>query len=335
MRYVKNIGEQGIIRKIQKKFSYRRNRRIVIGNGDDACAVKIRPGKVLVATTDMLIEGTHFSSSWNRWEDIGYKALAVSISDCAAMGGVRPLCGLVSIGLKPDTPVYIVDRILTGLHVCAQKADIMILGGDTVRVQKHIVISVCLMGEADRGDLVERAGAQVGDKLLITGHMGMSRAGLSILKKRNAQRTYGSKSFQSRLVDAHLRPPDRTGIAQWMGKRHLASSMIDSSDGLYPSLEQLAAASGVGFVVFLDEMPCDRHLQQWCRRFKKDPCQVMVFGGEDYELVFTAAPKNARIICDRYSLARVIGEVTAKRTDIILRRKNKIPVKRKYMFKHF
>lgn len=317
---IKDIGEQGLIARFMKRLRLdgdgSQNRpHVIVPQGDDAYACSWRNNKALVATADMLIEGVHFSAHWNRWEDIGYKALAVNISDLSAMGDVTPLYALVSIGLKPGLPVPIVDKLLTGMLIIANRWGIKLVGGDTVKSPKSIVLSISLIGEADPKNLVRRSGAQVGDKLLVSGPLGLSGAGLQILStiKGNMRKSSG---YKKKLITSHVRPPIRLSFGKWVGKNHMVSSMIDSSDGLHCSLEQLCGASGVGCRVFLEKLPVSSYVKKWCSEKRIDPYSLLLFGGEDYELICTASQKKAHKIVTQFKNTRSIGEVVHKNQGI-------------------
>jgi len=331
---IKDIGEQGLIARCMKKLRYPGNRNIIVPNGDDAFASFWRHGTAIVATTDMLVEDVHFSAQWNRWEDIGYKAMASNISDLSAMGDVKPLYALVSIGLKPGLPVHIVDKLLTGMLIIANKTGIKIVGGDTVKSLKSIVISISLFGEANSKNIIKRSGAQVGDKLLVTGLLGMSGAGLQVLSSIKASRKK-IKGYKKELIESHLRPPVRTSFGRWVAKNRMVKSMIDSSDGLHASLQQMCASSHIGCDVFLEKLPVSAHIKKWCDEKKINPYLLMLFGGEDYELICSASQKKLDKILSRFKDAYIIGEVVHKSRGIRYWLHGKKAVFKAQPFEHF
>ncbi|MFH1379464.1 MAG: thiamine-phosphate kinase [bacterium] len=330
MRLITDIGEEGIIQKLFKKFSYPHSKSIIVPNGDDAFVSLWHADNMLVATADMLIEDVHFTAHPSRWVDIGYKAMAVNISDLAAMGDVKPLYALVSIGINPATPIKVVDKIITGLWISANKVGIKIVGGDTVKSIKHMVISINLIGEANKKNIVKRSGAQIGDKLLISGELGLSHAGLKLLKENRYKDVH-----KNLLINSHLRPPLRLSLAQYLGRHHAASSMIDSSDGLDVSLRQLRAASHTGFDVYLENLPLHSALRSFCRTHKTSPYECMVFGGEDYELICTIPQNKLHILKSAPQKMFVIGEVTRHASKIRYMLHTKIVHIESKSFAHF
>ncbi|MBD3271959.1 MAG: thiamine-phosphate kinase [Elusimicrobia bacterium] len=316
MQPVSSIGEQELITKAQHLFQSKKNSDIVIPNGDDACAVRMGRSKISVLTVDMLCEDVHFKGSWNRWVDIGYKAVMVNVSDCAAMGDVRPLFALVSMGMHKTTPVDIVDKLLTGMRKACVQTGIRILGGDTVRSAKHMVISICLLGSTVPNGLVKRSGAQVGDKVLISGPCGLAGAGLDILMNQGCFRKKITRVYAEQLIQAHLCPPDRLGLGSYLGKSRRATSMIDASDGLAVSLEHLCTASQLGMRIDVHRLPVPRNLQTYADATGKNLHNLILHGGEDYELVFTARPNSSTAITDKFKSARIIGEVVPGRNHV-------------------
>lgn len=330
MRSIKNLGENGILSRVFKRFSYNIDNNVIVQNGDDAFVSLWKKRRVLVATTDMLIEDVHFSPDFSNWQDIGYKAMAVNISDLSAMGDVRPLYALISIGLNPSMPVNGVDKLLTGLWIISQKVGIKIVGGDTVKSQKHTVISITLIGEALRKNIVTRSGAQVGDKLLMSGELGLSGAGLKILQQHDSV-----TGFRQKLVQSHRHPPIRLSLANWLGRNHIASSMIDSSDGLHASLEHLCRSSRIGISVNLKKLPVASSLGRYCRSTNADPYRYMLFGGEDYELIFTVPRHKLKKIKSASPKLYIIGEVVDKKCGIQYMVDGKKRFIKPALFKHF
>jgi thiamine-monophosphate kinase len=328
---LKDIGEFGLIDRILRRTAGMRDTHIVINNGDDAFAARIRPGYVIVATTDMLSEGVHFSREWNEWESIGYKAIAVNISDLAAMGAVKPLYCLVSAGLPANTPVNIVDKIFTGMLKACKKSNILLMGGDTVKSQKYIVISITLVGEAKAKNLIKRSGAVIGDKLLISGHFGCSRAGLEVLRNGIGRE---KKKYYS-LVKSHLLPPNRLLLGKFLGNTQHASSLMDSSDGLACSVQHMAKASRVGFRIHVDRIPIAGALRDWTTAHRKNPFEYLVHGGEEYELIFTACEQDIPAVKAAFPYISVVGDVVPMKEGILYIKDGKIIHLPNSTFQHF
>jgi len=272
------IGEFGLIELLKKAESGKQKADTVIGIGDDAAVMQIPNSKFQIpnkskiskskhqryflVTTDTLIENIHFKLKNTSFFDLGYKALAVNISDIAAMGG-WPTHALVTIGLPKKVLVEQVRQFYAGINSLAKRHGIDIIGGDTVASPKEIVVSITLLGEVEKENLLTRSGAKVGDAILATGEFGKPAA----LK------------FDSRK----LKVVSRTREARKIAKSWMATSMIDSSDGLVRSVIEICRMSKVGARIWLDSVPIAKgaNLDQ------------ALYGGEEYELVFTVPKEKA------------------------------------------
>ncbi len=309
MKQMKSLGEFGWLRTLLPRLYWPRQRKsqLCIGPGDDAGVLRITPGKVLVATTDAMAEGIHFERKWFSWEDLGYKVMAVNMSDLAAMGAVRPLAALVTAAIPGDTPVGIVDKFYNGLDKCAQRWKVGFLGGDTVGSKKGWFVSVTLMGEARPQDLIKRSGARAGDYLVTSGPLGLAAAGLEILKAGGTRRRGNQE-----LLDAFNRPQPRLEVGAVLGHGQLASSLIDCSDGLEASVRLMAEASGVGAEIDLTRLPIPRALARWAYGKSRHPWDYALRGGEDYELIFTVRPHRWSLVKRRVPGAILMGRILAK-----------------------
>ena len=287
---IRDIGEIGLIRRIARRIKC--DRSVIKGIGDDTAVIKWTRDKYLLFTCDMLVEGTHFRRETATPYQIGWKALGRNLSDIAAMGGVARYA-VVSAGLDPDAPLPLADGIWKGLDALAKKFDVNIVGGDTVR-SKKLVIDVSLIGEVEKNNLVLRSGAKPGDAILVTGSLGGSIKGKHL-------------SFMPRITEARR-----------LVTNFKINSMIDISDGLVLDLWRILKASDAGARIHEGMVPVARDAGS----FKK-----AISGGEDFELLFTIAPKEARRLL-RSSLADMktpitpIGEITAKKDGYFLVRKD-------------
>ncbi|MFH1259589.1 MAG: thiamine-phosphate kinase [Elusimicrobiota bacterium] len=298
-----NLGEFGLIRKIRAGQPTAK-KRLIRGMGDDAAVFRPAPGKVIVVTTDLLVENIHFSREWASWVEIGEKALAVNLSDLAAMGAVEPVGYLVGLSLPVDTPVHIVDNLYQGLGKIAQKYRCALLGGDTVAALNTIEISITLFGEANPEELVYRQGAKPGDKIFVSGCLGGSAAGLLALKKGLKKNKKAGK-----IVQEHLLPQPKIELASRLAKQKLVNSMIDCSDGLDLSLKFIAEESGVGMKALLEQIPLGAETVYWAKRWGINPVQWALSGGEDYQLIFTVPPGKAGSVGKISPSVTLIGEV--------------------------
>lgn len=294
MKGLREIGEFGLIAKIRNWMDASRAD-VVQGIGDDVAVIEIG-GKTLLITTDILIEDIHFERSWTDPYRLGEKALAVNLSDIAAMGGI-PKHFLISLGLPKTLPFPFVSLFYRGLKKMANRFQVDLIGGDTSLSQK-IIINICLIGEGKKGNLLFRNGARVGDDLYVSGTLGDAALGLKILRDKGAKRK--SKG----LIDRHLSPNPRIELGQALGKKQIASAMIDVSDGLLSDTLHIVEESKVGVRIWENRIPLSSLYRRWVRTYSKDPYQIALSGGEDYELLFTASPKKKTGIL---SLARSLN----------------------------
>lgn len=264
---------------------------LVTGIGDDAAVIRQMTGRNTVITTDLLVEDIDFERETMRPRQLGHKALAVSLSDIAAMGA-RPRWALLSIGLPSDIwESTFVDEFYEGFLSLAKRYDVQLVGGDVSRTPEKIVIDSIMLGESTPEREIFRRGACGGDQLFVTGALGGSAAGLRLLKlgARLDVRDHLDADAHSgeRLLLRHLRPEPRVGWGLVLGEERLASAMIDISDGLSSDLHHLCKESGVGALVDAARIPIDPLVVTLCGRRALDPLLLALHGGEDFELLFT------------------------------------------------
>lgn len=332
MKKLKELGEFGWLKTLLPRLYWPGNlqSQLCIGPGDDAGVVRLSTGKRLVATTDAMVEGIHFERRWFSWEDLGYKVLAVNLSDLAAMGNVKPLTVLVTAAFPGDTPVDNVDKFYTGMHKCAQRWKVGFLGGDTVGSKKGWFVSVTALGEADPRGLIERRGARSGDDLVASGPLGLAAAGLEVLQTGKPKTVW-----MAPLMKAFNRPEPRFREGQLLGKHHLATSLMDCSDGLEASVKLLSDMSGVGMEVDLDQLPIAPALERWARSRSREAWRYALQGGEDYELIFTVNPANWPAVRRLMPKAARIGRVQPRKFGVRGTLKGRsIPLER-YGYAHF
>jgi len=283
---LRDIGEFGLIDRI-RKWMAASDSALIQGIGDDVAVIEIG-GKALLVTTDILIEDIHFERSWMDPYRLGKKALTVNLSDIAAMGGT-PKYFLISMGLPKNLPLSFISSLYRGLKEGARRFRVDLIGGDTSLSQK-IVINICLLGEGKKQDLVFRKGAKAGNDLFVSGTLGDAALGLKILQEE------GGMQGPRGLIEKHLSPCPRIQLGQTIAQRHWATAMIDVSDGLLIDTSHLIEESGVGVRIWEDRIPLSRLYRKWIHSYSKDPYQIALCGGEDYELLFTAPPEMRRKI---------------------------------------
>jgi len=266
------------------------------GIGDDAAVIQQLTGRDTVVSADLLVEDIDFRRDATQPCLLGHKALAVSLSDIAAMGA-RPRWALVSLAVPPDTWASdFVAELYEGLLSLADSYDVRLIGGDLSGAPGQIVIDSIVVGECTSGNAVLRSGAKPGDHLFVTGSLGGSAAGLRLLERGarvGVQELEDSdvRSIQELLM-RHLRPAPRVGWGLVLGEERLASGMIDISDGLSSDLHHLCRESRVGAIIESGKLPIDSRVAALCGRRALDPLMLALHGGEDFELLFAVSPEN-------------------------------------------
>ncbi|MBI3358703.1 MAG: thiamine-phosphate kinase [Nitrospirae bacterium] len=319
---VSSIGEFGLIRRIKKNAQKQLERvcvpcdpAILLGIGDDAAAVLPSPGNCLLVTTDILLEKTHFDLALSSFFQIGYKSIAVNLSDIAAMGGV-PRFYLVSLGLTGKESVSDMDHLYQGMFWAGHEAGISLIGGNTAR-SAFLLISITLLGEIPKNEMVMRSGANVGDCLYVTGTLGDSAAGLEILQKRMRKGTFRG------LPSKHQMPMARWREGRLLAQNQIPSAMIDLSDGLSSDLSHLAIQSGVGARLECKNIPISPTLKRYAKSIGANPYDYALHGGEEYELLF-CVPEEKR---DKLEALIQNGEIEARQIGKLIPKRNGILVK--------
>ena len=289
---------------------------IVAGIGDDAAVLRSTPGRETVITADLLVEDIDFRRTTTPPYLLGHKALAVSLSDIAAMGA-RPLWSMVSIGVPEDVwQTDFVERLYDGLLELANRYGVQLIGGDTSRTNERLVIDSIVSGECAAGMAVLRSGAKVGDQIFVTGSLGAAAAGLRLIERGAHLAEQNLADDDSQKLDhvllRQLRPEARVGWGIVLGEERLATAMIDLSDGLSSDLNRLCEASNVGALIDSAALPVDDRVTELCGRRALDPLQLALHGGEDFELLFTVKPENVARLPKRVDGVEIkrIGEIT-------------------------
>lgn len=301
--------------------------------GDDCAIISTNSKTDLVITADLLVEEIDFQLSSTTEEFIGHKALAVSLSDVAAMGA-KPLWALVSIGIPEKIwNKDFVEKFYKGWFNLAGKFNVELIGGDISRTPDKIVIDSIVGGEAKKNRAILRSGARAGDLIYVTGKLGGAAAGLRLLEK--GFRCETEKGWRRNLILKQLTPNPQVEIGATLSKANLATSMLDLSDGLSSDLGHLCEASSVGARIYADKIPFNKNLQAVLKE-NEDEISLALNGGEDFELLFTVKPKNKnkleKLLAKKVSL---IGEITGNAGNIELIAKSKIIKLEAQGFRHF
>jgi thiamine-monophosphate kinase len=287
-------GESQIIANIRARTHP--SRRVIIGVGDDAAVLEQKQDRDLVACCDLSIEGVHFRLEWATPRMIGRKALAVTLSDVAAMGGAANFA-LVSVALAAGTKDEFIDEMFAGLFEEAEAFGVSIVGGDTSTSPGPLFIDTTVMGECASGAAVPRSGAAPGDIIFVTGSLGGSGLGLKLLEngyRLSAEEEPGSAQDSARrqALLRHLAPEPRMAAGEKIGKLGLATAMIDISDGLSTDLGHILEESHCGAIMRADSIPIADCVKKLLSAEPGiDPISPALQSGEEYELLFTARPE--------------------------------------------
>ncbi len=349
------MNEFDFIRQLREQTSRKTSPRIVSGIGDDAAVFRQSPDRDLVISTDLLIESIDFHREATPPQLLGHKALAVSISDIAAMGA-RPLWALISIGLPQSAWAgNFKDEFFSGYLALADRYRVSLAGGD-ISKSPQVVIDSIVAGEVKAGRAILRSTARPGDQVFVTGTLGGAAAGLKLIelgarigetsdvrrqtsddvRESNARLgadsvpgaeasglTTDDDAIQSLLL-RQLAPQPRVGWGIVLGDERLATSMIDLSDGLSSDLRHLCDESNVGAIIDATQLPLDEHVKHLCGRRALDPLALALHGGEDFELLFTVNPDCVSDLpkrVDGVTISR-IGEITDQPGIVQIREQN-------------
>ncbi len=278
-----DIGEFGLIDRIGRALGEGLPDGVT-GIGDDCAVIPASGTECLLVTTDMLVEGTHFLIGSISPRDLGHKSLAVNLSDIAAMGG-RPDWAFVSLAVPPETPLMFLDGFYAGLRALARRNGVAILGGDTTRSPRGLVISITVTGSADRRRIKFRSGARPGDIVALTGNIGDSAAGLRIILSDMPHDLEAD-----RLIRKHNRPEPHLAQGAWLAGRREVGAMMDVSDGLDSDIRRIMERSACGADIHLDKLPVSTSLIRRSAAMGLDPLEIAAAGGEDYCLLVTIKP---------------------------------------------
>lgn len=297
---VRDLGEFGLIGALQRALpeSVRAGSGLELGIGDDAALWRPANCDPVVVSTDSLVEGIHFRLDWSDWERLGYKALAVNLSDIAAMGAV-PGIALITLGLRGTERISDLESLYAGIGAIALATGTRVAGGDIVSSPYAVSINVTVLGTAPGGRVLTRSGAKPGDVIAVSGTLGASAAGLKLLQAggMNARRRATTADL---IIESHLRPQPRVALGQLLLAQG-ASSAMDLSDGLFGDLPKLLTASGVRASIEEDRIPVAAAVRAL---FGHEWFHLATRGGEDYELLFTIAHDR---LTEVQAAARAIG----------------------------
>jgi thiamine-monophosphate kinase len=308
---IASVGEFGIIDMIKKNCINNRAY-LAVGIGDDAAVLCVDGARKMLVSTDMLAEDVHFKRSFATMRALGCKAASVNLSDIAAMGG-RAENLFISLALPKDISVEDIEEFYAGAKEIAAKYKVNIAGGDTIASAAGLVISITATGSAKEEEICLRSSAKAGDFVCATGNLGDSAAGLALL----FQGGFKNLPFAEKLIKRHLEPEPQLFFAEKFSK--YINAMNDISDGLASEANEIAAASHVRLVLDEKSVPLSDEIKKAAHYLGKDALKFALYGGEDYELVFTIEEKNLPKVIE--GGARVIGKAE-KGEGVFLRQGN-------------
>ena len=322
---VSDIGEFGLIAHLRDTLGPEVPDDVETGIGDDAAVIRQSDGRVQVYTTDALIEGVHFDRTFMPMEHLGFKLMSVNVSDLAAMN-VSPEYATITLGLPKNITVEHLRTLYEGIKKACDAYGMTVVGGDTTSAHA-LTLSVTAWGAADADAVVRRDGAQVGDAICVTGDLGASYAGLKILADERKRLESEGDDFEPALdafpyvIRRHLAPPaQEASVRRWAEAGFRPSALIDISDGLSSEIHHICEASAVGARLFAPALPIHPETRNVADHFGDDVDVYAFFGGEDYELLFTA-PDAALETLDETTYT-IVGEVTDASKGVLVEQGN-------------
>jgi thiamin-phosphate kinase len=303
---IAELGEFGLIARLTAGLPPSPD--VIAGVGDDAAILDIGSNDVLVATCDVQVEDTHFRLRGITPHDIGRRALAVNLSDIAAMGA-RPRFALISLLVPPTLDVAVLDGIYAGLREEAAQFDVALVGGNIARNAERLIIDIMLLGTGTRNRLLRRNSAKPGDMVMVTGSLGSAAAGLLVLEDEQLAAKVAPENLVGVLA-AQRTPTPRVAAGQWLAQ-HAVTTGIDVSDGLAADISHICEASGVGVQIEAESLPIQPETATVAALAGQNPQNLALFGGEDYELLFTVPTDRA------HALARELFDATGVKATAI------------------
>ena len=309
---ISSLGEFGLIDHLTSDFKVK-NPSTLKGVGDD-CAVIDYDGKHTLVTTDLLLEGIHFDLTYTPLKHLGYKAVAVNLSDVYAMNGT-PRQITVSLGISKRFTVEHINELYSGIYAACEKYGVDLVGGDTSASITGLLISITCLGEAQEGDIVYRNGARDTDLICVSGDLGAAYMGLQLLERERVA-SAGQKDFQpdfagrEYLLERQIKPEPRADVIAEMRELGIRpTAMMDVSDGLSSELLHICKESGVGCRVYENRIPIDYQTAVMAEELNMNLVTAAMNGGEDYELLFTV-PLTDHEKVEQMKTARLIGRIT-------------------------
>jgi len=297
-----------------------------VGIGDDAAVISISKDESLLISTDMLVEGVHFNLMYMPLKHLGYKAVAVNVSDICAMNGIAEQI-TVSIAVSSRFPVEALEELYEGIKSACGAFKIDLVGGDTTSSLSGLTISITVLGRAKKDVITYRSGANENDLLVATGDLGSAYMGLQVLERE--KEVYNANPDIQPDLDGHdyiierqLKPEARIDVIGFLKELDvIPTSMIDISDGLASEIKHICKKSKVGCHLYNDKLPIDTKMSMTALEFNLDPSTCALNGGEDYELLFTVKQEDYEKIKGNPHMT-IIGHITNEKDGMYLIDKN-------------
>lgn len=310
---LEKLGEFGLIDHLTKDF-VNQNPNTTFGIGDDAAVISISEEDAKLVSTDMLIEGVHFNLMYMPLKHLGYKAVAVNVSDIYAMNGTAEQI-TVSIAVSNRFPVEALEELYEGIRIACSVYNVDLVGGDTTSSLSGLTLSITAIGSVKKKDITYRSGAKENDLLVATGDLGAAYMGLQILEREKM--VYNANPDIQPDLDGHdyiierqLKPEARQDVIKFLKELEIKpTSMIDISDGLASEIMHICKSSKVGCHVYDEKIPIDAKTSMTALEFNMDPSTCALNGGEDYELLFTVPQSDFEKVKGNPHMS-VIGHIT-------------------------
>lgn len=319
------LGEFGLIDHLTKDFK-NSIPSTETGIGDDAAVISISKDESILISTDMLVEGVHFNLMYMPLKHLGYKAVAVNVSDICAMNGTAEQI-TVSLAISSRFPIEALEELYEGIKTACKEYKIDLVGGDTTSSLTGLTISISVLGRAKKKNITYRSGANEKDLLVATGDLGSAYMGLQVLEREKEVYNANPKiqpdlDGHEYIIERQLKPEARVDVIKFLKELDvIPTAMIDISDGLASEIKHICKKSNVGCHVYNDKLPIDTKMSMTALEFNLDPATCALNGGEDYELLFTVKQEDYDKIKGNPHMT-IIGHITNEKEGIYLIDKN-------------
>jgi thiamine-monophosphate kinase len=319
LRNIDELGEFALIDQLTNQFE-NRNPNTLLGIGDDAAVIALSETESLLLSTDSLVEGVHFNLMYMPLKHLGYKAVAVNVSDICAMNGIAEQI-TVSIAVSSKFSLEALEELYEGIKLACEHYKVDLIGGDTTSSRAGLMINVAVVGRAAKDKIAYRSGAKEYDLLVVTGDLGAAYMGLQLLEREkevfqanpNIQPDLDGHDY---IMERQLKPEARVDIIEYLKELEVVpTAMIDISDGLASEILHICKASKVGCYLYDEKIPIDAKTSMTAIDFNLDPSTCALNGGEDYELLFTVKQEDFEKVNSNPNMT-IIGHITDEKDGI-------------------